>query len=396
MELTYGALRTMPEALVRRSRRLPLSGEILVRPGELTEPETVIGYNSSEECLHFLRLDTDEDRLLARLLKQVGDEVKRGEPVAYYMYFFGLGYREYVSPVNGTIVSFEPRNGLLGIREHPVPVKSGLFGKVESVIPGHSASLLSRGAWIEGIVGWGGQTHGGILVLASSPDEAVDPSRFGPSCRGKIVVAGAFADGRTLLSAYRHGAAGLVAGGVDRLAADEFWALSSEMTYEEYAARFYSSGQEARAADAGLDRVTMPVLALDGLGNAPMRPEAFELLRENEGRIAYLDGSEPGRVPDGRPELLVSAPWEERAEPAPRGDGAHPEPDETSALISEGVRVRIIGGPDHGRLGRVAAGAGAEVALETGLRVFAVTVVLDSGRTVEVPVANIEAVTPGR
>jgi len=395
MELTYGALRTMSDAVVRRIRRLVLSGEILVKPGDLIDPETVIGYNTSEECLHFLRLDLDEDRLLAKPLKQVGDEVKRGEPVAYYMYFFGLGYREYVSPVNGTIVSLDTANGLLGIREHPVMVKSGVYGKVDSVVPGHSVSVLSRGAWIEGTVGWGGQAHGELAVLASSAGEALDPSRLGPHCRGKIVVAGGYAGERTLLAAYRHGAAGLVAGGVDRLAGDEFWALSAGMTYEEYASRFYSAGQEAQVADAGLDRVLMPVLALDGAGNVPMRAEAFELLKANDGRVACLDGAEPGGRDNGRPELLISLPWEDTSSGAVPGAGREPEPDQVSFGIVQGLRVRVIGGPYHGRTGQVVGEAPGEMVLETGLHVLGVQVALDTGQTVGVPLANLEAVRSG-
>jgi hypothetical protein len=384
MELTCRSMTTLGGAVVRRTCRLPLSGEILVKPGDAVEPPSIVGYNSSEECLHFLRLDTDDRRLLAKLLKHVGDNVKRGEPVAYYMYFFGLGYTEYVSPVNGAIISFDEGNGLLAIREHPVPVRSGLFGTVESVIPGHSATILSRGAWIEGTAGWGGKAFGELLMLVSSADEVLDPVRAGPHVRGKIVVAGSFVDGRTLIALYRHGARGVVAGGVDRLAADEFAAMSEQMTYEEYAARFYAAGQADHAGEEGLDRVIMSVLAVDGFGKVPIRPEAFELLKANEGRIALLEGVEPGPAGDGRPELLITVPWD--------GPLAIPDADEVYGPLTPGTRVRVIGGRHHGAAGNVLAADNLEAVLPTGMRVTGAAVELDSKVRLTLPLANLEVI----
>lgn len=392
---------TAPNVTMRRERRLPLSGEILVRTGEAVNPETVVGYNSAEECLHILRLDVDESRVLAKLLRNVGDTVKRGEPVAYYMYFFGLGYREYVSPVNGTISSFDRSSGTMVIREHARPVTAGMYGVVEEVIEGHSVIVSARGALVEGTAGWGELAHGQLLVLADSPEQDLDAQRIGPHCRGKIVVAGALADSRALLAAYRHGARAVVAGGINKAEGDEFERFVADMSYEEYAARFYSSGHEIDVDNhGGLDRVTMTVLATDGFGRTPMRAEAFALLRAGEGREAYVDGGTGG--PEGRlPEVAVTGPH-----PAQAGTPAAPAANEVCAAarcrmpcglwggLAEGMRVRVVSGPSRGRAGWIAAW-GSDIVLETGHVTTGARLRLADGTEVDVPVANIEIVETG-
>jgi len=278
---------TAADAAILRERCLPLSGEILVKPGDSVEPDTVIGYNSSEECLHILRVEVDEDGAIAKLLRNVGDEVKRGEPVAYYMYFFGLGYKEYVSPVNGTFSSFESRSGTIVIREHSTPVRAGMHATVREVIEGHSVVLEARGALVEGTAGWGDAAHGELMVLAGSPEQVLEQGQIGPHCRGKIIVAGSLADGRALLAAYRHGVRAVIAGGIGKAEGDEFARLVADMSYEEYAARFYTSGMDLEAEKyGGLDRVTMTVLATDGWGRTAMRAEAFALLKAHDGHQA--------------------------------------------------------------------------------------------------------------
>ncbi|MDP2871524.1 MAG: hypothetical protein Q8P31_03210 [Bacillota bacterium] len=390
---------TLTDAAIKRERRLPLSGDIVVRQGDQVEPTTLIGYNSSEECLHILRLEVDEHRVLAKLLRQTGDAVKRGEPVAYYMYFFGLGYKEYVSPVNGTISSFDPHSGVLMIREHPIPVHAGMYGTVEEVIEGHSAILSARGSVVEGMAGWGELAFGELLVLADGPDENLDPQRIGPRCRGKIVVGGALADSRALMAAYRHGARAVVAGGISKLEGDEFAAFTADMSYEEYAARFYSAGQDMEAdSRAGLDRVMMAVLATDGLGRVPMRPEAFDMLRANQGMVAYVD-SGSGRTGDGVPEVSVTRPEPDSG--ALAGEESDTAPASRQALagvwlgLAEGARARVVGGLRHGLTGSIAAW-GADMTVETGRVVPGARLKLADGSEVDVPLANLELLGAGK
>lgn len=386
----YG-LRSLAATAIRHPRRLIFGGDMRVAAGEVVGPETVIGYHSSDELLHYLRVEAEEGRILAHLLKGVGDEVQRGEPVAYYLYMLGLGYREYVSPTNGVISSINDQSGFVAIKEHPEPIQAGLAGVVAEVIDGSGVLIETTGAVIDATVGWGDAAWGELCLAVDSPAKVADPAGLGSACRGKVVVAGAHADGKTLHAAYRHGARAVIAGGVDHLAADDFTAFAAQMTQEEYQTRYYAKADDAGdadgQADTGLDRVKMPVLALEGPGRIPIRGPAWRLLSRLAGREVFVDGRD-GRSPLGEPPLLIAAdPDAADRKAAPPVDGRPAAPD--PAGLAAGAPVRVIGGPRSGWTG-VVARLDLEVTLETGYRTWAAEVELDDGETIAVPLVNLE------
>jgi hypothetical protein len=392
---TPGPLRTQAKGPLRHWRRFEAGGEICVSPRQAVTAATLLGNNGTDELLHFLRVEVDEGRLLAKLLRNKGDDVKRGEPVAYYMYMFGLGYREYVSPVNGSIVSVDHRSGLIAIREHPRPLYSGIDGEVSRAIPGYGVEVTATGAEIEATAGWGGSAWGPLAVLAPSPSAVIDPAAIGPAHAGKVLVVGAAADAALIAAAYRHGVRALIAGGVHALAAAQFALFAAGMTYEEYQARYYThqpaavgaagSGAGAKAVEApsGLDRVLMPLLATDGLGRTPIRPEAWSLLAELAGRLVLVDAADDSGAlwAGSRPRLLAADE---------RHDDSH-EPRPVSRMLAPGARVRIVGGKHGGLTGAIAA-VDAEVTLETGYRAAAAAVELapPGGEKLLVPLVNLE------
>lgn len=382
---------------IRHIRRLDQGGDILVQPGQSVTPESLVGHNSSEELLHYLRVEVDESKLLAKLLKQVGDEVKRGEPVAYYMFMFGLGYREYVSPVNGTIVTFDERNGMIGIREHPMPVHAGLAGTVDEVIPGYGVVISTNGSLVHGTAGWGGVAWGELMLLVDSPSAEVDLAQIGAQVRGKIVVVGGYADGRIMQACYRHGARGLLAGGVNQLDADEFTAFTAQMTYEEYATRYYSGTLKDEDVRDGTDTVRMPVIALDGLGRVPIREQAFVVLARNAGRSVLIDSQDQEVLGGNTPVVIFAEPNGSLAGSGSSGGQTVPLSTTPGPLcsIAVGCLVRIVGGPNNGRTG-IVRGLLGEVALETGFRSQGASIETADGRVTAVPLANLEVLAPGR
>ncbi len=383
---------------IRHIRRLDQGGEVLLEPGAQVEPGSLIGHNSSEELLHYLRVEADESRLLAKMLKQVGDEVKRGEPVAYYMFMFGLGYREYVSPVNGTIVTFDPRAGLIGIREHPMPVHAGLAGTVDEVIPGYGVVIRTHGAMVQGTAGWGGVAWGELLLLVDMPAAEADLVQVGPGVRGKVVVTGRYADLRLMQACYRHGARALIAGGIDQLAADEFTAFTAGMTYEEYATRYYSGAALDEDAPDGTDTVRMPIIALDGLGRVPIREQAFSILARHAGRGAFVDAQDQEVLSGNAPVVIFAEP--DGAATAIRSDAPAGRvslsvvPGPLRAVVP-GAIVRVVGGPHNGHSGSVREIA-AEVTLETGLQSQGAVIDFAGGNQAVVPLANLEILQPVR
>lgn len=63
----------------------------------------------------FLKLDTSDGVFEGIVFRQLGDTVKRGEVIAYATSWWGLKVREYVAPVDGTVVLFQPDTGFIGI-----------------------------------------------------------------------------------------------------------------------------------------------------------------------------------------------------------------------------------------------------------------------------------------
>jgi hypothetical protein len=63
----------------------------------------------------FLKLDTSGGVFEGIVFRQLGDTVKRGEVIAYATSWWGLKVREYVAPVDGTVVLFQPDTGFIGI-----------------------------------------------------------------------------------------------------------------------------------------------------------------------------------------------------------------------------------------------------------------------------------------
>ncbi len=399
---------TVARAVVRRPRRLPVRGEILVEPGRRVGPDDVIGRDSSEQNLHVLKLEVERGELQATLLKQVGDPVRRGEPVAYSTYLFGLGYREYVAPVDGTVVEIQPRNGFFVIRQPPTAVRALLAGTVALVWPGEGVLLETIGAVVEGTAGFGDPTWGRLHPVAETGDgrQALAPGHLGPQVRGRVVVARTWPDDHSLVQAVRFGARGAVVGSVDRWLLRGFARLMTGLSREELEARYYTPAPEGDAGSgagtardsAGGEPVTFTLVATEGFGRVPMREEAWALLLRAAGRPAYLDGRVRIRGQAGRPEVVVPDPevtdadpvTEESGRPGATAAAVQDAGQQAMARLAEGARVRLIGKTRFGATGRLLSLPSEPLALETGRQVPAARVALDTGEEVTVPWQNLE------
>src|SRR5437879_3486901 len=82
------------DTLIRRTRRLPLKGEVVVRAGEPVEPDTVVartlipGVMRTVKVAETLGLEAHE--VPVSLLIRQGDEVTAGQVIAQTRSFFGL------------------------------------------------------------------------------------------------------------------------------------------------------------------------------------------------------------------------------------------------------------------------------------------------------------------
>ncbi len=115
-------------ALIKKTRILPLPGEVLVEEGESVEPETPIAKISLRPGIPWVipvaRLLGVADADLPRcMVKKVGDTVKNKETIARGLAGGLYGSKEYESPTDGIIEDISGKSGRVVVRE--------VFGKEE-------------------------------------------------------------------------------------------------------------------------------------------------------------------------------------------------------------------------------------------------------------------------
>ncbi len=365
-------LRVSEFTVLRKERRLPLLGEVLVKPGDRVGHDQVVartnlpGDVQSMNVAH--RLSIEAADLPRYMLKKEGDPIEKGEVIAESKSFFGLFKTRCESPITGTIETLSKVTGQALLREPPIPVevKAYLDGVVAEVHEKEGATIETWGTFIQGIFGVGGETNGTIRVVAKSPDEPLTPERIPASARGEILIGGARVSLAAILKAREAGAHGIVTGGFD----DED--LKQLLGYD------------LGVAITGHEPIGITVVLTEGFGEISMAKRTLEVLKANEGLRASINGATQIRAGVIRPEIVI--PKLDKARPAAAGSEA------ASQGLVEGSRVRIIREPNFGRLGHVTVLPPDLMQMETESKVRVLKVKLDSGEEYLLPRANVEMI----
>ena len=290
----YAGVRVESDTVVRKERRIPTNGEVLVKVGDVVEPDVVLARGSvmSNE-VHMVKiyaqLDVDAEEVARYMLKGEGDEVKKDEAIAIRRSFFGRSTKVCRSPIDGTIENFSKVSGRALIRGKPIQVvvRAHIPGRVIEVIPGEGAVLESRAALIQGVFGVGGEARGELSMAVADPGEALSSDGIGDAQKGKVVVGGSLVTLDALRRAVKAGVSGVVAGGVDQKDLTEFL------------------GFEIGLGVTGEERPGLALVVTEGFGAYPMKAGTFDILRSLEGRLACLDGSTQIRTNMLRPEVII-------------------------------------------------------------------------------------------
>lgn len=361
-------LRVTASATIRRERRLPMRGEVLVSRGQQVGAQDIVARAEMPGNLHTLRaaqvLHLEPQEVPSYLTKQTGEAVEQGEVVAETRGLWGLFRSQVRSPVAGTLEEISPASGHIRIREHPRRVEVGahIAGRVAEVIADEGAIIEAQCALVQGIFGVGGERRGELRLATSSPEAALRPEDVG-DCRGCVLVAGAAAGVDAINAAADAGAVGLVVGAVG----DEV--LRSYLGYE------------LGVAITGQEEVPLTLVLTEGFGSLAMAHRTWNLLQSVEGGAASVDGATQIRAGVIRPEVIV-----------PHEREAGVSEDESLQCLSVGSRVRVIRAPNFGALGRITSLPAELTEIETESRVRIAMVRLDSGDEVRVPRANLEII----
>lgn len=362
------------DSVIRKIRRLPLKGQVLVQVGDSVSPDTVVARTELPGPITTLRvaerLGVEPRELSKFLLKQVGDKVYAGEVIAERKTLFGLLTSRATSPVTGTIDFVSEATGNIGIRHLPTPVEvtAYLRGLVVEVIPEEGAVVATRGVFVQGIFGLGGERHGEIALLANSPDEVVPDTKLSDEHKGKVLIAGALANWRLMESARQVGVTALVTGGV----------LDSDIKK--------LLGYDIGVAITGHEPLPFTLIVTEGFGEIAMARRTFELLASQEGKDASVNGATQIRAGVIRPEIVVP-----KDETLTMDDLQVPEEDKfATGELNLGTPIRLIRTPYFGALGRVVSLPPEPQEIETETKTRVIEAELVTGEKVVVPRANIE------
>ena len=366
-------LRVTPWATIRKERRLPLAGEVLVGRGARVTAEQVVARTELPGNVQPLKaasiLGQHQADLRECMLKREGDPVRRGEVIATSKSFFGLFKAHCLSPTDGTIESISTVTGQVIVREPPIPVQVDAYvaGEVVEVIPREGVVVETQGAFIQGIFGVGGETHGTIHMAVASPEEPLTLEHLREEPPGRVLVGGSLVTEPVLREAARRGVRAVVAGGLDASELQKFL------------------GYDLGVAITGSEQLGLTVVITEGFGRMSMAARTFELLGRHEGRACAVNGATQIRAGVMRPEIVLSLT---RAE---AGVGAERLFDMAQGL-REGSPVRVIRAPYFGRLGAVTELPPELALVESGAKVRILKVRFADGEEALVPRANVEMI----
>jgi hypothetical protein len=356
---------------LRRERKLPLAGTVLATVGQAVEAETIVARTelpgnvqtvNAANILGVLPEDVPDC-----LVKPVGSPLKKGEVFAESKSFFGLFRSKCVAPVDGTLESLSTVTGQAILREPPIPVEVDAYvdGTVVEVHEGQGVTVETKGSFIQGIFGIGGETSGLLHVCVEKPSDVLTESKIGDDARGKVLVGGSHVSTKVLRHAIQKGARAVVIGGFDDHDLRELL------------------GYDLGVAITGSEEKGITLVVTEGFGEIPMAGRTFELLKSCEGRKVSVSGATQIRAGVLRPEIVAPR----AADPvAGRGDGSHDHG------LEVGSQIRVIREPHFGRLGKVVSLPPELVALETEAKVRVLEVDFGSGSRAMLPRANVEMI----
>jgi hypothetical protein len=354
---------------VDKLRRLPIQGQVFVKVNDPVEWNTVIARTEISGDPEIIKVATllglEAEDIPRFMMKKVGDRVAKGENIAFYTALFGLIKKNVPSPLDGTVESVSEITGQVIVRGAPVPVDVDAYipGKVKEVMPREGAIIETNAAFIQGIFGIGGETHGKIHVAVEAPEDELTPEKLNPDCKGEVVVGGSRVTFEALRKAVEVGVSAIVVGGIRHQDLTEF-------THEEIG-----------VAITGQEEVSLTLIITEGFGKMAMSYNTFNLLKSFEGYNACVNGSTQIRAGVLRPEIIIPHPGTEEI-----------TKDKLSSGMVSGTPIRIIRQPYFGAIGTVHSLPVELQILESESAVRVVEIKLGDGKIVTVPRANVEII----
>jgi hypothetical protein len=370
-------LRLSEKLQIRKSRNLPLPGDVIVNNGDTVKSDDIVARTNLPGKVHSVnvvnRLAILPNDLRKNMLKKEGDSVVKNEPIAETSPFIKMFKSICLSPITGVIESISDITGQVLLREPPKPVQISAYidGKVVEVLENEGVVIETNATFIQGIFGIGGETTGELQIIVNSPEDIVKPEDIKEVHRGKIIAGGSIIYSDAIKKALDTGVRGIVVGGIRDKEINELL------------------GYDLGVAITGSEDINITIIITEGFGQIKMAQKTFEILKQREGSVASINGATQIRAGVVRPEVIIPYNEEDSSE---MSSESMPSRSEESAGISIGDPVRIIRNPNFGMLGKVKALPSELQAIETEAMARVLEVEFPGGKTAIVPRANIEAI----
>ena len=362
-------LKVLKHSKVNKERLLPLKGNVHVKINNKVESDTIVASTEIPGNVQMLnmvnKLNIDPKQVIDCMLLNVNDYVKKGQIIAQNKGLFGLFKTEVASPIDGQIINISKVTGQVVISEKPSPIEVDAYipGKIDKVYDNEGVIVNSKGTFIQGIIGIGGEKKGIIKLLIDEPNQKLDSSLIDSSLKDNIIVCGSYIDYEIYQKAKKYGVKGIICGGVDYNTVSKILG--------------YSLG----VAITGTEDTTTLIIT-EGFGSINMALKTFNLLKENDGKKASINGATQIRAGVLRPEIFIKSEDSKKSKDFIEED----------LIISEGSVVRIIREPYFGQLGKIISLPFELVEMKSETKVRVAEVEFDNKRREIIPRANLEVI----
>ena len=364
-------LKVLHYTKLKKNRRLPIKGEVSKGKGDKVNADDVIAKTDLPGNVNMLKvanlLNISPADIHDVLEVKEGDTVNKGDMIAQTDGLFGFFKSSVNSPVSGTIESISDLTGQVVIREAPLPVEVDAYieGVIDEVIEKEGVVIKSQGAFIQGIFGIGGESRGEIKILSPDRDAEISADMISTDHEGLIIVGGSFIS----LDAYKKAldckVAGVVVGGFNYYDLDEVL------------------GYTLGVAITGSEDLITSLIVTEGYGKIQMGQQTFDLLKNNSGKLASINGATQIRAGVIRPEIIIPIK-------SNKDDEVNLDKEKTVGM-TEGSTVRVIRSPNFGKIGTVKE-LPAELRQMESETMVRIAIIEIGGNKVEIPRSNLEVV----
>ncbi len=366
-------LKVSRQTEVKKERRLPLKGDVLVGVGDSVTAETIVAKTELPGNVQTVnvanRLSILPEDIERNMVVKVGGWVEQGDLIAESRSFFGLFKSSAKMPVAGTIESVSNITGQVIVRERAIPVEIDAYvdGEVIEVFEGEGVLVKTTATFVQGIFGIGGEAVGILDVVAPDGSVVMDPSSINSSHKDKIIVGGSLVTMDALDRAREVGVRGIIAGGIG----------DSDLRI--------LLGYDLGVAITGSEEIGLTVVVTEGFGQMTMADRTFNLLASRKGMKTSISGATQIRAGVIRPEVVIPLDAATR-----RSEGEAVQKHATGLVI--GSPVRVIREPHFGKIGEVTSLPPKLQKLESEAMVRVLGVRFEEAGEAIIPRANVELI----